>query len=322
MRRSVFAGLGTWIGVAAPAAATLVINNGLAPPNPANVITTDPADAVYVQAAGCDATVAHPCASPGAQTTVYWNTGGTQGIEVLQDSRLIFGPGTDRPPNAATCLHGDAEVVVDGAVSTSITNSGSYRCQEVPSGFPTGTIRVESGNASLEIDGGNVLIRGGTVTLSLVSIDSGGGPSAVIEGGDVRLHAALGGTVLIHGGTLNQGEPGMTLDGVYAEIHGGNIAAPLRVVPAGSFDGAYVRVYGVDFEIDGLPAAYGIVGVSDGHLTGTLESGETLDQDFEVAGFGTLELVEASPPQVPALPPFALGVLALGLLGVGASKAR
>ena len=323
MKRTLFAVLGAWIGVWEPAGATVVLNNGLAPPNPANVITADPGDDVFVQAVGCDATVAHPCASPGAQTTVLWNTGGTDPIHVLQDSRLIFGPGADR--TALACAHENAEVVVDGAVNTRIVSAGLFGsfCDDVPSDFHSGTIRVESGTADLDIDDGNVLIRGGTVTLDLTAFPGEGGATAVIEGGDVRLYAALSsGLVQIYGGTLNQGQAGMTLDGMDVEIRGGNLAAPLLVVPGGAIAGAWVRIYGVDFEIDGAPAAFGPVAVSSGHLTGTLQSGETLDQDFQVDAFSLLELVEASPPKVPALPGYAFAVLALALVGAGASWTR
>jgi hypothetical protein len=55
--------------------ATIVINNGLAPPNPANVINSDYGDAVYVRNVGCppgwpDANPDDPCPSPGAPTEV------------------------------------------------------------------------------------------------------------------------------------------------------------------------------------------------------------------------------------------------------------
>lgn len=50
----------------------IVINNGLAPPNPANVvdIPAGSGQRVFVNNVGCDATVAYPCASPGAATAV------------------------------------------------------------------------------------------------------------------------------------------------------------------------------------------------------------------------------------------------------------
>lgn len=60
---------------AAPGAAGLniVINNGLAPPNPDNVISSfanGSGHSLYVQNVGFDANVLHPCAAPGAPTTV------------------------------------------------------------------------------------------------------------------------------------------------------------------------------------------------------------------------------------------------------------
>jgi hypothetical protein len=53
------------LGVASESrSATIVINNGLAPPNAGNVITSTSLDDVYVQNVGCDATVAYPCPQP------------------------------------------------------------------------------------------------------------------------------------------------------------------------------------------------------------------------------------------------------------------
>jgi hypothetical protein len=49
----------------------IVINNGLAPPNPENEIEGDSASlAFFINNAGCNALFEHPCASPGAPTSV------------------------------------------------------------------------------------------------------------------------------------------------------------------------------------------------------------------------------------------------------------
>ena len=69
------------VALAAPAGAiTIVINNGLAPPNPANVIDSLSDDDVLVQNVGCNSTVQSPCPMPWGDPTsvdlVSWWLGG------------------------------------------------------------------------------------------------------------------------------------------------------------------------------------------------------------------------------------------------------
>jgi hypothetical protein len=86
--------LGLGLGIAAPVGAdVVVIHNGLAPPDPANVVDAadDYADdQVYVQNVGCDATVQDPCPMPwGAPTHVELADGGSvQGFALFQSSIL------------------------------------------------------------------------------------------------------------------------------------------------------------------------------------------------------------------------------------------
>jgi hypothetical protein len=73
-------------------AADVVINNGLAPPNPANVIDHHTSDAVYVRNVGCPpgwptTNASDPCPSPGAATEVLIAEGGeVSGLHVHDSS--------------------------------------------------------------------------------------------------------------------------------------------------------------------------------------------------------------------------------------------
>ena len=71
--------LACFVALPSAAGAAISINNGLAPPNPANVIDASnsfPSDDVHVENAGCDQNVSSPCALPGDPTTVALVSGG------------------------------------------------------------------------------------------------------------------------------------------------------------------------------------------------------------------------------------------------------
>jgi hypothetical protein len=74
-------------------ATDLVVNNGLAPPAPSNVFSTDlvSIDHIHVQDVGCDVTVLDPCATPGLSTTIETLSGALI-LEIVshQTSRLVL----------------------------------------------------------------------------------------------------------------------------------------------------------------------------------------------------------------------------------------
>jgi len=77
------------LSAATPASAlNILINNGLAPPNPANIIDdgTYASDFVRVRNVGCEVFSDAPCISPGAPTTV---TIGYVGQSVELDAEAI-----------------------------------------------------------------------------------------------------------------------------------------------------------------------------------------------------------------------------------------
>ena len=78
-------------------AADELINNGLAPPNPANVIDdSSPSSRVYVRNVGCppgwgepEVGPTDPCPSPGAATRVAFEDGGLRVSLIAKDSSTL-----------------------------------------------------------------------------------------------------------------------------------------------------------------------------------------------------------------------------------------
>lgn len=73
--------------------ATVVLNNGLAPPNPANVVDFSTSDTYVIRNVGCGDTdpMESPCASPGAATTLGLTPGGdVEGVFVRDTSQLVM----------------------------------------------------------------------------------------------------------------------------------------------------------------------------------------------------------------------------------------
>ena len=78
-----------------PAQGTNLINNGLAPPNPANVISTAIGDLALVQNVGCDVvSQGRPCPMPGGPTKVALVNGGVVGsLEARESSSIAMSGG-------------------------------------------------------------------------------------------------------------------------------------------------------------------------------------------------------------------------------------
>jgi hypothetical protein len=153
-----------WLPVAANAT-PLVINNGLAPPNPANVIDASnsfPNDSLYIRNVGCDGTTEAKCPSPGDPTTVELVTGGSVGT-----------PGSGGPSGS-------------GQVSV----------------FETSIFTMSDGFIRFGIeawDSSEIIISGGTIVTDVRAFNSAtivitGGSMDGVQAGDV------GSMVEIHGG--------------------------------------------------------------------------------------------------------------------------
>lgn len=152
-------------------AATIVISNGLAPPNPENVIDAGnsfPSDRVVVLNNGCEFLVS--CPSPGAATTVKIAEGGLVGSNLLvfqSSSILMTGGSVESSLGAdfyATVTIGGGQIgglVMFGASAATVT------------GGSIGTAEVV----------GSMALRGGQLDYLLVY----GGGAVTIFGSDFRL---------------------------------------------------------------------------------------------------------------------------------------
>ena len=105
------AALGLVVAAAVGAAGgNTVINNGLAPPNPANVISSfanGQGNSLYVQNVGCDANVLYPCVGPGAPTTVALTDGAFVGddLAVYESSTVTISGGRADSLRASDSAH-------------------------------------------------------------------------------------------------------------------------------------------------------------------------------------------------------------------------
>jgi hypothetical protein len=233
-------------------AVEILINNGLAPPNPANVINDAGYDVVWVQNVGCNSMVEYPCASPSAATTVAIEPGGSVShlLQVYESAFLAMSGGS-------------VEGMLIGYDSSSITMSD---------GWVGLTLRGE-GTSS-------VTMSGGWLDGRLTAEDSS---SVTLSGGSV------GGTVLAHDWasmTISSGRvesisnPDLTvsvLSSGYSSItvFGGWFRHDLEARGSST-----ITIIGSDFMVDGVPVPYGELTALTGTLTGTLASGETLNNEF------------------------------------------
>lgn len=229
------------LALGSPAFAIL-INNGLAPPNPQNVIdhflTSDVFDTVDVHDRFC--TPSDDCSNPSGPTTVAIVDGGVaSNVLVYGNSHVDMSGGE---------VHGlylaatdDASIIMSGGVVHSILEA--------------------TGRASIELAGGYV---------------------------DFQVRADDSSYLAIAGGTI-----------------GGSSIADIRVLGS-----ALIEIFGSDFAIDGIPVGFGDVSALTGQLTGTLGSGELIDNDFEhVLGAGTIRLMPIPEPGAGLL--LAAGLIAL-----------
>jgi hypothetical protein len=174
------------LSAAAPAMALdFVINNGLAPPNPTNVINDGTyaagGSALYVRNVGCGGTDPSetPCASPGAPTTVALETGAIVETLYARDTSIILMTEGDIPgffvafdaatifmsggfPSAGATARGEASIFISGGTldqvvardASVIEISGSgFRIDGTPVGF--GEISVTSGDLTGTLAAGN-----------------------------------------------------------------------------------------------------------------------------------------------------------------------
>ncbi len=130
---------------------------------------------------------------------------------------------------------------------------------------------------------------------------------------DEDIEAFDSSTINIFGGVFNTGFSDLTdieggeiavedddiINSAFINIHGGTFMG------APNLDGDFVpdfcaegngtmTIFGSDFAIDGVPVPFGDITVATGQLTGTLEDGSPLDNDFEIDDNARIILAEAT----------------------------
>lgn len=233
-----------------PSGAQVTISNGLAPPNPENVISDDRyADTdVYVRDA-----------ESGAPTTVELISGGrigrSEGLTVLDSSVALVSGGALEPLDSSA-IGGEALALDSSHL-------------EVTGGTMSGIVADD--NSTVVFSGGfsfNVTSLGDSVlTMSDAAVtDHGvsafGSSHFIFRGGDADSSIRAGENALV-------------------SWYGGHGVSGID-----TFQRGVVRIYGDSFSVDGLPAPYGLIGETSGWLTGTLRSGEPVNTPFSHGGLG------------------------------------
>jgi hypothetical protein len=275
--------------VGAPPGLRCVINNGLAPPNPENVINdaTYSGDMVYVRNVGC------PPGWPGVPPGVY--TGGPcpepwgQATEVLlTDGGSVGSLGMGVYDSSIITINGGTTVYVGARESSTVTMTGGSAEWAMGAG-DSATLTMSGGSVGYLTAGGasTVTLSGGTVKDDL---KASGNSVLTMTGGTVwgGLSADQSATVTMSGGTV----------GLDLEAWSGSIT-----------------ILGRDFEVDGVPARYLVLPAQTGTLSGTLASGDPINNVFYHGGigdYGGLIFLEYAPePTQALLYAFALVTLAL-----------
>ncbi|RKY06454.1 MAG: hypothetical protein DRP65_11745 [Planctomycetota bacterium] len=147
----------------------------------------------------------------------------------------------------------------------------------------------------LQVFNDTAIMTGGTITENLyLKDDSHGG----IYGGYIGKFLVLDDTsdASMHGGHVVEGISSPE-DGRF-NWYGGTIEGEIR---SGWYNSpscfSYHKIYGYDFKIDGEAVMDFILTTQrpSGHLTGFLQDGTAIDNDYAIYGGSTIELVEVVP---------------------------
>jgi hypothetical protein len=201
------------LALAGPAhAGNILINNGLAPPNPTNVIDDDrySNDSVYARNGGCGTPESpwFPCSFPGTPTELELTAGGTTNGVILGDTSSITvtggyagtlhahpnGPAT--MPSPTISMIGGQVRVLTGTHSSTITVSGGavdfrvdawhYASVTISGGSIGGEVAAFYSNAVVEVVGSEFAVDGIPVPFGDLT-----GPTGRLTGS-----VALGGTCI------------------------------------------------------------------------------------------------------------------------------
>ncbi len=296
-------------------AAALLINNGLAPPNPENVINTTVDEAVYVRAGGCPVELSF-CTGP--PTTVEIAAGASLPLVDVYRSTVVMNGGY--VSNGEANL--DGRFTMDGGTAQSL----EARSGEITMNGGSAASATVLGQGLLTMNGGSV----NSIYEEFAGIDLNGGSV-----NQIRL-VYIGG-LFMTGGSVTGGIDVGAFDGLNARatILGGSVAGTIHVkqsqevaIRGGAIDvdlvvdhlDSRVTIAGTNFAVDGIPIGSGPISAPAGTLTGTLLSGDPIDARFcqlscSQSGFGG-GLITLIPEPSTAL------LLASGLTGLAAARRR
>lgn len=295
------AGLDAWASVSNDTGGeSLVINNGLAPPNPANVVT-EYVGTLFIRNEGCPV-LTNSCVSPGADTTVeFADNGGADSVRVYDSSHLLVTGG----------LIGDGKFYGDATVEV------------ISSGFQAGFSLYDS--ASILFSGGGASVITALYDTSMLTSTNGDLFSASLSIHDDAAAWISGGTVpviiqadgssqtTVTGGISYNDDLGWAVFG-FAQLDILQVSGFGPNSFLGAHDDGIIRVHGSTFEVDGVPVSLGPLSIPGGTLTGIFESGDPFSFGFGQGGlsdsyFGTIVLV----PEPTSASLLMIGCLALGI---------
>jgi hypothetical protein len=272
------------IGTFDASAQTILINNGLAPPNAENVIdgSTAPDSLVLVRNLDCPSSGGfwyEPCPSPGPSTRV----------EIAAGADLAGGTIAPNDYETESSVWDSSIIEMTGGSAGGVSARG----------------------------GGRVTMTGGTIHF-LKAFDNS---VVTLIDGDVASYLEAWGdaTVSIRGGTVSNANGGVTTNSsVPVTVSGGSISR-LSARQAGSY-----ILEGSDFAVDGTPLPYGDYVDVAGTITGTWASGENFSVPTYGLDFLTLAPpATPAVPALPILPSLVLAaaLLAIGAVQIGRRRA-
>lgn len=98
----------------------------------------------------------------------------------------------------------------------------------------------------------------------------------------------------IEGGEIAAEDSGTGVNAAVVNVHGGTFVGALFDPDFKAEGNGTINIFGSDFAVNGVPVGFGQLAAITGQLTGTLEDGSTLNNDFEQIGNGRIILVEAA----------------------------
>jgi len=297
----------------------IVINNGLAPPTPANVIDSwsDWFSTHFVRNENCPpgwpaVYGGNSCPAPGGPTAASIVSGGrVLTVHVNETSNATLDGGWvdyiyAEDDSSAVMDSGTLQYLVAENAATATFNGGDL---EYLWGKNDGSIAMTGGDVYMvtAFDASDFTLTGGNAEYVVIVDDA----TATLSDGEVGYVSTNGNAVVmltdVTAGYLTaRGSSQVTVMG--GEI--GNSEA---------LDDAVIIFVGADFKVDGVPVGYGDVAAKTGILTGRLASGEAIENEFhqgEAPGgefTGTLSLAGVPSVPVPAVTSWGRVMLVAGI---------